>query len=97
MVATADHLVQKVNNTRPHSQMSTKNGAETTSYTDYTEKKANLASQVQEKKQKNIGCVCHLRSMMSTLVCFSSLEGTYLYYFSRIKKYTSHMYNMTET
>lgn len=29
--------------------MSTKNWAETTSYTDYTEKKANLASQVQEK------------------------------------------------
>lgn len=38
----------KPNNTRPHSQMSTKNWAGTTSYTDYTEKKANLDSQVQE-------------------------------------------------
>lgn len=83
-------------NTRPYSQITTENSALAICYEYLTHReKANLDSQEVHDITHFVSAIC-FPCFMSTQDLLFSLESINLYYFNIIKKYTSHMYDLTK-
>lgn len=95
MVATGI-ICPKRNNTRPYSQITTETSVKAIDYKYLTHKeKANLDSQEVHDITQFESAVCIPRFMSTQDLSFS-LKSINLYYFNIIKKYTSHMYDLTK-
>lgn len=94
-VATAV-TCSKPNNTSPYSQITTENSALEICYEYLTHReKANLDSQEVHDITHFVSAIC-VPWFMNTQDLLFSLESINLYYFNIIKKYTSHMYDLTK-